>query len=117
MKKLDKFQDSPELSEKISNKEKSSTPMDDLMEEEESSKKPDEDSIKLRKKYSQRRTDLTRSTRGLRTLSFRVRELVFEKQETTYKEVSDELIKELQNGLNMTNSAQIVNFIRIIEKG
>jgi hypothetical protein len=33
-----------------------------------------------------------RSARGLRALSLRVRDLVYSKQQTTYKEVSDELI-------------------------
>ena len=48
---------------------------------------------------------------GLRVLSVRVRELVFEKQLTTYKEVADELIQELiREGKMPTDAKNAVNF-------
>jgi hypothetical protein len=54
-----------------------------------------EDFSEKLKEYPSKETGLSRSSRGLRVLSVRVRELVFEKQTTTYKEVADELIQEL----------------------
>lgn len=52
----------------------------------------------------------SRSSRGLRVLSVRVRELVFEKRITTYKEVADELIKELVEEGKMAHDSHNVNF-------
>ena len=55
---------------------------------------------------------------GLRVLSVRVRELVFEKKSTTYKEVADELIQELINEGKMPCDAKNVPIgINIIEQG
>ena len=58
---------------------------------------------------------VTRSSRGyikiiigLRVLSVRVRELVFEKQSTSYKEVADELIRELIREGKMPSDAKNV---------
>ena len=47
---------------------------------------------------------IERSQRGLRALSLRVRDLVYEKQITTYKEVSEELIADIyaSEGLDET---------------
>lgn len=48
--------------------------------------------------------DRVRSSRGLKVLSVRVRELVCENKTTTYKEVADQLIKELGKGNNTVQS-------------
>ena len=55
---------------------------------------------------------------GLRVLSVRVRELVFEKQCTTYKEVADELIQELIREGKMPCDAKNVmrNHSKVIEQ-
>lgn len=51
----------------------------------------------------------SRSSRGLKVLSVRVRELVFEKQVTTYKEVADELIQELVKEGKMSHDTRNVS--------
>ena len=57
----------------------------------------------------------TRSARGLRVLSVRVRELVFEKKITTYKEVADELIKELiEEGKMPRDSRNVILILNIV---
>ena len=61
------------------------------------------------KEYNGKETS-ARSSRGLRVLSVRVRELVFEKQVTTYKEVADELIKELFKEGKMSHEKRNVKF-------
>jgi polyhydroxyalkanoate synthesis regulator phasin len=48
---------------------------------------------------------------GLKVLSVRVRELVFEKQTTTYKEVADDLIQELIREGKMTSDKKNVFLI------
>ena len=61
------------------------------------------------KEYSGKETISSRSSSGLRVLSVRVRELVFEKQTTTYKEVADELINELLIEGKMTRGTRNVH--------
>ena len=63
------------------------------------------------KEHDGRESASSRSSRGLRVLSVRVRELVFEKRVTTYKEVADELIKELVDEGKMTHDTHNVIFI------
>jgi len=67
----------------------------------------DELSEKL-KEYSGKEGS-SRSSRGLKVLSVRVRELVFEKQVTTYKEVADELIQELLKEGKMSHDTRNVS--------
>lgn len=55
----------------------------------------------------------SRSSRGLKVLSVRVRELVFEKQVTTYKEVADELIQELLKEGKMSHDKHNVTHCNI----
>ena len=55
----------------------------------------------------------SRSSRGLKVLSVRVRELVFEKRVTTYKEVADELIQELLKEGKMSYDSRNV-FIEVL---
>ncbi len=59
----------------------------------------------------------SRSSRGLRVLSVRVRELVFEKRKTTYKEVADELIRELVEQGKMPRDARNVGEMYMISAG
>lgn len=55
----------------------------------------DDFSGKFQEHGNYKESSTSRSSRGLRVLSVRVRELVSEKRTTTYKEVADMLIKEL----------------------
>ena len=48
-----------------------------------------------------------KSSRGLKVLSVRVRELVYESKTTTYKEVADKLIKELGQDTKTPQSVRI----------
>jgi len=70
---------------------------------------PSEDFSEKLKEYPSKDTGLSRSSRGLRVLSVRVRELVFEKKTTTYKEVADELIQELLKEGKMAHDRYNVN--------
>jgi hypothetical protein len=67
----------------------------------------DELSEKL-KEYSGKEAS-SRSSRGLKVLSVRVRELVFQKKMTTYKEVADELIQELLKEGKMSHDTRNVS--------
>lgn len=71
---------------------------------------------KLRE-YSGKESASSRSSRGLKVLSVRVRELVFEKQTTTYKEVADELIQELLKEGKMSHDTRNVNLCFMLDEG
>ena len=49
-----------------------------------------------------------RSSRGLRVLSVKVKDIVGEKKKTSYKEVADDLIAEFSNKLKLKKNGEVI---------